>query len=97
MFPAIPSQRGSVQEVSFRYDSALGMGTMRLRLRNPTAFSTLPFSHPLAGLRNPASTRQCPTNRRNTSTTVILSHATRCAAPVALSNTSTRGARPICR
>ena len=27
---------------------------------------------------------------------VILSHATRCAAPVALSNTSTRGARPIC-
>lgn len=27
---------------------------------------------------------------------VILSHATRCAAPVALPNTSTRGARPIC-
>lgn len=57
VFPAIPSQRESIQEASLRYDSALGMGTMRSRLRNPTAFSTLPFSHPLAGLRNPTSTR----------------------------------------
>ena len=57
MFPAISSQRESIQEVSFRYDSASGMGTMRLRLRNPTAFSTLPFSHPLAGLQNLTSTR----------------------------------------
>ena len=35
-------------------------------------------------------------NRWNTSTTVILSHATRCPAPVALSNTMTSGATPIC-
>ena len=34
-----------------------GMGTMMLRRRNPTAFSTLPFSLPEFGLQNPVSSR----------------------------------------
>ena len=43
--------------VNCAYDSAFSNGTITLRRRNPTAFSTLPFSQPLAGLQNPASIR----------------------------------------
>ena len=37
--------------------SALGLGTMRLRRRKPTAFSTDPFSLPEYGLQNLVSSR----------------------------------------
>ena len=55
--PANPSQRDSSHRADCRSPSTLDCGTMRLRRRNPTAFSTLPFSRPLYGLQNRASTR----------------------------------------
>ena len=43
--------------VNCAYDSAFGNGTITLRRRNPTAFSTLPFSLPAPGLQNLTSIR----------------------------------------
>ena len=64
-----------------------------MRRRNPTAFSTEPFSFPEYGLQNLASKRQCPLNCENSldSTTVP---RRRLPASVALSRTITLGARP---
>ena len=54
---ASPSHRSSMKRLSCPYDSACMGGTMRLRRKNPTAFSTLPFSLPEFGLQNLVSSR----------------------------------------
>lgn len=61
---------------------------------NPTAFSTLPFSLPEYGLQNLASNPYCAQNRWNITVCVTVPSALRCPTPVALSNTTTRGAIP---
>lgn len=69
---------------------------MRLRRRNPTAFSTLPFSLPEYGLQNLASILWWERNASNTLVSVTCPFASRCPAPVALSSTSTGGTPPTC-
>ena len=54
---ASPSHRSSRRRLNCPYDSARMGGTMRLRRKNPTAFSTLPFSLPEYGLQNRTSSR----------------------------------------
>ena len=76
------------------YPSADGTGTTGLRRTNPTAFSTLPFSLSEYGLRNLASNPYCAQNRWNITVCVTVPSALRCPTPVALSNTTTRGAIP---
>ena len=53
----IASHRSSSRRVSCSNDSAAGLGTIRLRLKKPTAFSTLPFSLPEYGLQKHTSMR----------------------------------------
>lgn len=93
---ASPSQRPSMTRVSCPWDSASRGGTMRLRRRNPTAFSTLPFSLPEYGLQNLASILWRERNASNTLASVTCPFASRCPAPVALSSTSTGGTPPTC-
>lgn len=69
---------------------------MRLRRRNPTAFSTAPFSHPEYGLQDLASMRWCARNASNTAAGVTSPLAFLRPAPVALSMTITGGTPPMC-
>ena len=52
---ASPSHRSSRRRLNCPYDSARMGGTMRLRRKNPPAFSPLPFSLPEYGLQNRTS------------------------------------------
>ena len=71
------------------------IGTSRLRRRNPTAFSTDPFSWPEYGLQKRTSILWCAMNEANTSVSVTEPSLLLWPAPVALSMTSTGGTPPI--
>lgn len=64
-----------------------------MRRRNPTAFSTDPFSLPESGLQNLASKRQWALSREKSFDSVTLPRNMR-PASVALSRTTRCGARP---
>lgn len=91
----IASHRSSSRRVSCSNDSAAGLGTIRLRLKKPTAFSTLPFSLPEYGLQKRTSMRWCEANEANTCVSVTSPSRSRWPAPVALSITSTDGTPPM--
>jgi hypothetical protein len=74
-------------------EPASGTGTRRLRRRNPTAFSTEPFSFPEQGLQQRLSQRQRARNWEKSLDSVTLPKAI-LPASVALPGTSTRGERP---